>query len=298
MPDQIGSQYPPGNADRQPPPPPPFEPTIEQRIVALESKSHTHTAQEDSTKEMKREFRVVEIVTIATNVILAVVGIFALRAYYGQLSVMQGQLDQMQRSGEQSTEQGWSAILNINWLARSMDWSQKVSKKAMESSEQQSQKALQASIDQFRRDQRAWVGVTDVSIKDPVLAGHKFVWIGYVANSGKTPSLETKILAYYKTGFGKTPPEFTYPPLDEPQGVMVIQPGSKFSLNGHERADDPVLTEEQVQALKDGVTRMYIYGTIEYRDVSTSNVHTTHWCVWMGSDLANTHPCDTYNDAN
>ena len=63
--------------------------------MALESKSHAHAIQDDSAKEMEREFRVVELFTIATNVILAIVGIFALHAYYGQLGAMQGQLAQM-----------------------------------------------------------------------------------------------------------------------------------------------------------------------------------------------------------
>ena len=236
------------------------------------------------------------LIMLATIAYAAIAG-FQLVAMNGQLREMRESVEEAKRSGQQATDQMWKAVGNINWMARSMDWSQKTSQHAIESSEQQNKKTLQATIDQFRQDQRAWVGVTDVSMKDPVLAGRKFVWIGYIANSGKTPSLETKILAYYTTGSGKTLPAFTYPPAKEPQGIMIIQPGSKFSLNGHEREDDPVLTQTQIDALKNQTTRMYIYGQIEYRDVSNHH-HTTHWCVWLESDLANTHPCDTYNDAN
>jgi hypothetical protein len=49
-----------------------------------------------------------------------------------QIAIMQGTLDEAKRGGEQSTRQMWSAIDNINWMARSMDWNQKSTKQAMD----------------------------------------------------------------------------------------------------------------------------------------------------------------------
>ena len=74
-----------------------------------------------------------------------------------QLATMHGTLIEMKRSGEQSTEQMWSAIGNMNWMARSMDWSQKVS-----------QRGVDASVNALEQEQRAWVG--------PVQACPRHTW--------------------------------------------------------------------------------------------------------------------------
>jgi len=86
---------------------------------------------------------------------------------------MQGQLDEMKRSGEQSTEQMWSAVGNINWEARTMDLSRKSSERAME----EEVRKMQLQVDQIQRsadyakqaladnreatrlEERPWVGI-------------------------------------------------------------------------------------------------------------------------------------------
>jgi hypothetical protein len=57
--------------------------------------------QQETAKELAREFRWVEVTSLIINGALAVIGIVALCIYHGQLTAMQGQLDQM---GKQSTE--------------------------------------------------------------------------------------------------------------------------------------------------------------------------------------------------
>jgi hypothetical protein len=54
--------------------------------------------QQDTAKELAREFRWVEIGQFVVNGILAVIGIIALCIYGGQLKVMRGQLDEMSAS--------------------------------------------------------------------------------------------------------------------------------------------------------------------------------------------------------
>jgi hypothetical protein len=76
----------------------------------------------------------------------------------------------------------WSAISNINWLARSADWSQKVTQKQASDTVAEMQKqtaaqegtagaakkaaniakdSLKATIDSFHNEDRAWVGITE-----------------------------------------------------------------------------------------------------------------------------------------
>jgi hypothetical protein len=63
------------------------------------------------------------------NIVCAAVIMVATVIYAGvpifQLLAMRGTLSEMKRTSEQNTEQMWSAIGNLNWMARSMDWSQK-----------------------------------------------------------------------------------------------------------------------------------------------------------------------------
>ena len=90
-----------------------------------------------STKERKwrNSWRSASPITKGSFVIAAAVGCatiaYAFIAYF-QLGTMDGTLAEMKRSGTQSTQQMWSGIGNINWLARSADWSQKVAKKQAE----------------------------------------------------------------------------------------------------------------------------------------------------------------------
>jgi hypothetical protein len=69
-----------------------------------EASNGDSTAKQGVASELSREFKWVEIAQIASNVVLAIVGIIALCIYNGQLSVMKGQLKQMQSSGQQTDQ--------------------------------------------------------------------------------------------------------------------------------------------------------------------------------------------------
>ena len=140
------------------------------------------------------------LATIAYTVIAARQLIFINR----QIGIMQDTLNEQRRSGEQSTAQMWSAIGNINWMARSADWSQKVTKASAEASDRQSNKALNASIDNFHQDQRAWVGFSGFSpqvLSGPInetLPNFPPAYQTFVAdlfNSGRTPAREVEVIA-------------------------------------------------------------------------------------------------------
>lgn len=143
MPDETIGQYPTGNPEN----PSPTQPTpspIEQG-VARES-SHNNLIFIGA-----KDVNWIHKATLWSQIGLVLIGAWALWVYQGQLTVMKGTLNEMKRSGEQSTEQMWSAIDNINWEARSMDLSEK-----------QSEKSLKATIENSHQDLRAWVGVESV----------------------------------------------------------------------------------------------------------------------------------------
>jgi len=107
----------------------------------------------ETLQNVRRELHWLEVLNFCGQIILAAVGIVGVCIYGRQLRVMQGQLDEMKRSGEQSTEQMWSAIGNINWMARSMDWSQKSTKQSMG----EEVAKLQLQVDQVKRSSDAQI---------------------------------------------------------------------------------------------------------------------------------------------
>jgi hypothetical protein len=261
MPDQISGKNPAGNPDGDPPPPPPSETTIEQRVVALESKSHTHAAQEDSAKEMKREFRMVEVVTIATNVILAIVGIFALRAYYGQLGVMQGQLDQMTKQFPEI---------------------QKSSQAAKDSAE--------VARDSLNTVQRANISLGQMSgTRNGVSPNPKTISLTAIfpwENAGYTPTrqMTTHVSrGFYKNGL---PKNWNFPDLWAEKAPRVFTP-VVVSPHGHVNYTIS-FGYEDIDKVISHKSRLFFWGWARYRDVfDETPVHITRFCVELTGFLGN-----------
>ena len=63
------------------------------------------------------------VIMLATIAYVTIAG-FQLESMNKQNAITDSTLAEMKRSGEQSTHQMWSAIGNMNWIARSMDISQ------------------------------------------------------------------------------------------------------------------------------------------------------------------------------
>jgi len=182
-----------------------------------------------------------------------------------QLGVVKGQLTEMQRSGKQSTEQIWKAIDNLNWLARSIDWSQKQSQQAIEASDKRSKESLDASVYASRLDQRAWVAVKSVKLTtpySPTKSGEVTVWL---ANSGKTPAIATGIK---EASWGSTKNSSFMPILGNTP--IAIAPGSTDNeLYINIPAGDTNLT-------------FYLRFTIEYRDIFQDRSQKPHIATFCG----------------
>lgn len=200
-----------------------------------------------------------------------------------QLATMRNTLAEMKRSGEQSAEQVWSAIGNINWMARSMDLSQKSTKNA-----------VQAIQEQMRLDQRAWVGPRTFVILNPPLEANKPIEIGLeYSNLGKTPALNVSGFAQPGLYVSTTQLNFSKwgQPLEGERGAQF--PGfSSHIVREFPAIPDPVF----VDFLKEK-SFLYIYGNIEYDDIFGFH-HWTHFCLRY---LVPSHGfvyCETFNDVD
>jgi hypothetical protein len=143
-------------------------------------------------------------------------------------------LAEQERSGEKSTDQVWKAIGNINWMARSADWSQKVAQSSIE-------KTLESASDQSRLDERAWVSLDHVEntplVSPGVNSAIKTMENSYtsliIKNTGRTPA--ESVLVFY--GFfsmpkGQIPGDSQARWLDDVTEKVVhgdIKPGEGFS---------------------------------------------------------------------
>lgn len=252
--------------------------------------------QAESSPQLTPKIPWVHGATFWSQVGLGIIGLCALFIYGCQLHVMQGQLTEMKRSGEQSTQQMWSAIGNINWEARSMDWSQKVS-----------QRGVDGSVDALEQEQRAWVGPVQAS-PPPYVEGGKAVYIKagepplfwfMISNSGRSPArnftgiIEThiyraneKFVPVYRNGGNNGGNIGT---------VGVLFPGVPMQIDslkttgGMDAAHVALLAKEE--------TIYYIYGKIQYSDVF-GKPHKTEFCSYVRKDLASLVMCPTYNDAD
>lgn len=136
----------------------------------------------------------------ASTVTMAVAA--ALYTHYAskQLSVMSGTLAEARRSGQQSTEQVWRAIDNLNWAARSMDAAVKESKQQFDDTLTQMRAQTKAQLrsskiagDTLRITQRSNVSI---GRKDGVIgrfyqnpSGGDWEIRLYFQNSGHTPAM-------------------------------------------------------------------------------------------------------------
>lgn len=297
MPEETGGGDPPGKSPADPM-------SINQRQV---TGGATNAQQEvETASHLAKDGHWITHATFWIQVGLGIIGLFALWIYHGQLVAMQGQLDEMRRSGEQSTEQTWSAIGNINWMARSADWSQKVSQQGIESNARQSQASLQATVNQFRQEQRAWIGAGDVTPGDWGPKTGFPIEITFV-NSGKTPaknvSFSERFICSQAPIKGPLKPEIKklvqYASADiAPQGTAHRFLGLEATLSNTDKPDQ-ILGNEQVASYYDDITQgrriLYYFGILKYTDAFGNSRQTTY-CIYIQNPKSKTTAyCDEFN---
>ena len=228
------------------------------------------------------------IIMLAT-IAYAIIAGRQLIAMKQQIAIMSGTLAEAKRSGEQSTSQMWSAIGNVNWMARSMDWSQKEAQQSLESSEQQSKTVLDATVANFRQEQRAWVGLGHyeiVNFDNKRAFNLTLPWV----NSGKTPAIRTKVAV----AFSFRPSQMTGPPAGHKyifENAVAIAPQGTFSAN----IVNSVVTKH-FDTIANGTVWMHVYGQFRYCDVNSGRIHTTSFCLYYSTKSKKMAFCEHGND--
>lgn len=220
---------------------------------------------------------------IGFTALIAVTGVIGAFIFWYQLLVMQGQLDEM-KSGSAQVDK---AITEMHRIADTMEATQK-----------QSRDVLDATINNFRLEQRAWVGSRSTDIIDFVEGKPVSIKVMLV-NSGRTPALNTKtlygvaipkrkLLAQDLLPFDAMKPDGIY------QGIMTLLPNSLMRVSAN---SEEVMSSASIENVKRGKSFVYIFGKITYSDVFNT-VHTTRMCMHYDPLVNSFNNCETYNDAD
>jgi hypothetical protein len=202
----------------------------------------------------------------------------------------------MAQGSKHTDEQlGW-VIGNVNWLARSMDLSQKTNEQGIEASGRQSQQVLQTTIDNFDLDQRAWLGITEVATPPELQQGTILDSTAYVTNTGKTPAFNLVRRAVWQI---KKADDIPDPAREVSMGTPhldgIVMPGAKRLMG---ICSLGAINQQRADELNSGAYRLYIFGEITYTD-AFHHQHFTRFSMRMelGKTLAFA-PWGNYNDAN
>lgn len=278
MPDEKGAHDPTGDADPKRFTQTPANSISKQKAEVGNGGNANPDETATQTKKLAKELHWLEKANFFGQLILAVVGIIALSIYHSQLSVMQGQLDEMKRSGQTATDQMWAATGNMNWMAKSMD-----------RSATQAAKSVEASSDALRTDQRAWISIVGISGNTELVLGQSMNSGLGIANSGKTPALKLHIRDNVKTLLNGQRPNFL--DLKSSTNEATTAPNRVFPLILDTNHAHPVDEHIYTDVVTRRIARIFVYGRIDYDDVFGFH-HWTEFCNVYDPDLKVLTYCD------
>ena len=195
----------------------------------------TKTAKSDRREQQGKPMTRFEAWQIRLAIVAALLGLLGLLIIYtqtvimgAQTELMKGQLEAGEKAARKAAEQ--------NKIAFEASTAQ--SRAALEASTAQSKAALDASIKQSRLDQRAWVGVVQVTSPTHIVGrskvymkiGEPLKFAAVVTNSGKTPALNlTSRLTFKSFASGERfKPDYGTQPSRRSE--IIIQPGMRARL--------------------------------------------------------------------
>lgn len=260
-------------------PPAGGSPPFNRQVVATEEHhNEPHHCRPDQTPIMK----------IVLEVIAVGVGCSYTLAAIMQLGVMRGTLEQMKQSSAEATNQVWQAIGNVNWMARSMDGSQKQAQQAMETGDRRSLEALNLGIRASKLEERPWFGISDFKVLqyEPDDPKKPFRFQISFRNSGKTPARQITTAAM----FAAYPPNSLGPTDSDWKALLDLFSKSKERYVAAPDATRNIIVDTSMAplssefmaqnnfAIKQHTSFFYYFGQITYLDID-DKVRTTKFCL-------------------
>lgn len=139
--------------------------------------------------------------------------------------------------------------------------------------------AVEQARDALVRQLRPWVMVRSTKLPKPLEVGVPPVFLLTVTNSGQGPALAVKAI---ESDHGYEPPcqanhRHLDPGASSKDSQMSLAPGGEFTMTHL----GPAPTKAQLAQIKSpsNPRQMYLWGSLQYRDTLTSEVHVTRYCV-------------------
>lgn len=207
-------------------------------------------------------------------------------------------------ASKDASEQTTRVIDEAGKIATSMEKTVTQAKTAMDASSKQSKASLDSTIENFHLDQRAWVGVSEISpaeyveggIKVYVKDGQKIKGEVIIKNTGKTPAFKVRTLItlhYLKSGEKIVIDKKELTTLSASNRIM--HPGMTGYLQTSELPGVP--NKADIENIVNRRFFVYITAFITYEDVF-KRPHFTEYCAVLMPDLGSFGLCKTNNDAN
>lgn len=173
---------------------------------------------------------------------------------------------------------------------------------AMENSVKEAGKSLDASIEQFHREQRAWVGIGGITAHPESfhVGDHAFVNISF-KNTGKTPAKNILITVVKDPVPRGIPPRFSYEGEKVARYGLLPPNGDNFAslsiANSISTKEARPLTAQVLDTLVSGGTIVYIHGQLSYQDIFNRD-HWTTFCYFLlnPQDVVTFGACPEHND--
>lgn len=144
-------------------------------------------------------------------------------------------------------------------------------------------KANEESVDTtlavMRQDQRAWISLKTLRLRDPLSVGSVPTVVIEVTNTGRTPAIDARV---YGSVFSRSAPLPPEPPPDClragecKQSSAVLGPGAALFFPVD--ASAAIEKQSQIDAIETGTWRLYAVGGIVYSDIF-GRLHRTEICM-------------------
>lgn len=275
MTDEANSYAPTADANAKPPSqgPPPSAPS--QGEITPNPQNGTNGNQQ-TARELAREFRWVEITSLVINGALAVIGIVALCIYYGQLGVMRGQLGEI--------------IKQFPEIQKSAN--------AAKSAAETAAGNLKASQEQFRNQQRplVWVnpgvqiagnGMSATPLPDLVKQKLALQINVLGVNGGHSPATsytQTEITVIFDEASVAEKRVAEYKPSYRSSTGDVLMPTSGVYFH---TAQPVAITDNLLEDLRTGKKEIFVLGALKYKDIFSPEIpspYQSQFCFLIHAD--------------
>ncbi len=158
----------------------------------------------------------------------------------------------------------------------------------------QMKEAVRITGDQFRLDQRAWMGITIMSGQFEV--GKPMTITINFQNTGKTPAKEITNVMVVEPLEGNAAPDFTREQIAFKEGKGLATPQQKIHSSMKAPEEKP-LTDVGFKNVINGKVRIYIHGILEYDDIFGHH-HWITYCHYLATDGENFNAYKEHNDTD